>query len=144
MSFFWASTLGSSSSLMQIPPRRCCLKVGRRNRMGKFQSSQAHENLGIAAIHWKNNRFSSTEREAPPKNYQCYASSHLLGSPGSTQPFALQYSAMSKRGSEKPGTDPRLFTAWLTSSHSPQSGVTCTHAPVQNQQDNVLIYCLWN
>lgn len=45
--------------------------------MGKVKISQAHENQ-------KDNKFPSIARVTPPENYQYYAGSHVLGSPGST------------------------------------------------------------
>lgn len=98
---------------------RYCLKVGRCNGMGKVSGSTGSWIPGHSSNTLKEQQIFFYRERGTYKNYQWFAGSHLLGSPGSTQPLALQYSATSKRGSEKPGTDPRLFTPWLTSSQSP-------------------------
>lgn len=119
MLFFWASTLEFILTHADIAPE---VLPGGREAEQDGEGFRVHRLMKTWAEQQHTERttdFLLQRERGTYKNYQWFAGSHLLGSPGSTQPLALQYSAMSKRGSEKPGTDPRLFTPWLTSSQSP-------------------------
>lgn len=95
MLLFQASLLDSLSNFTEILYCKGCLKDWRCAGVaewGMFMSSYSHENHGMAAIHWKNNKFPSVSQEAPQESYQHYADPHISVSLGSTsRPYNLHF-----------------------------------------------------